>query len=127
MKSQIDIELLTSYGAVAKEYEKGEIIFSEGEKALHYFQIISGSVKMFNTNDDGKEFTQGYFSNGQSFGEPSLFIDEKYPASAMAFPTTEIIKPSRDKVLNVLDDFPAIQKEFLSLMAKRIHTKATAS
>lgn len=127
MKHQIDLDILTSYGAVVKNYEKGEVLFSEGEKALYYYQVICGSVKMFNTNDDGKEFTQGYFSNGQSFGEPPLFIDEKYPASAMAFQTTEIIKLSRDKFLNVLDDFPAIQKEFLNLMAKRIHNKATAS
>ncbi|MFA7445865.1 MAG: Crp/Fnr family transcriptional regulator [Flavobacteriaceae bacterium] len=127
MKTQIDLEILTSYGAVFKEYEKGEILFSEGEKALYYYQVISGSVKMFNTNDDGKEFTQGYFSNGQSFGEPPLFIDEKYPASAMAFQQSEVVKLSREKFLNILEEFPKIQKQFLELMARRIHNKATAS
>lgn len=127
MKPQIDVELLLSYGAVTKSYEKGGIIFSEGEKALYYYQIISGSVKMFNTNDDGKEFTQGYFSGGQSFGEPPLFIGERYPASAMAFQASEILKLSRDKFLMILDDFPVIQKQFLDLMARRIYNKATAS
>lgn len=127
MKPQIDLELLTSYGAVFKEYEKGEILFYEGDQALYYYQVISGSVKMFNTNDDGKEFTQGYFSDGQSFGEPPLFIDEKYPASAMAFQQSEVVKLSRDKFLTILDEFPHIQKHFLELMAKRIYNKATAS
>ena len=127
MKPQIDLDILTSYGAVVKNYEKGEVLFSEGEKALYYYQVICGSVKMFNTNDDGKEFTQGYFSNGQSFGEPPLFIDEKYPASAMAFQQSEVVKLSREKFLTILDEFPQIQKQFLELMAKRIHNKATAS
>lgn len=127
MKPQIDLDILTSYGAVVKNYEKGEVLFSEGEKALYYYQVICGSVKMFNTNDDGKEFTQGYFSNGQSFGEPPLFIDEKYPASAMAFQQSEVVKLSREKFLTILDEFPQIQKQFLELMAKRIHNKATSS
>lgn len=127
MKPQIDLDLLLSFGAVFKKYNKGEIIFSEAEKSIFYFQVVSGSVKMYNTNDDGKEFTQGYFSEGQSFGEPPLFINERYPASAMAFQNTEIAKLSKDKFLSILDEFPDIQKKFLQLMARRIHTKATTS
>jgi|SRR5690554_299094 len=127
MKPQIDLELLISFGAVFKEYEKGEVLFSEGDKASHYYQIVSGSIKMFNTNDDGKEFTQGYFSIGQSFGEPPLFIDEKYPASAMAFQHSEVVKLSKDKFLTIMDEFPQVQKQFLELMARRIHSKATSS
>lgn len=127
MKPQIDQELLFSFGAVVKNYEKGDLLFYEGDKACNYYQVVSGSIKMFNTNDDGKEFTQGYFSNGQSFGEPPLFIDEYYPASAMAFQNTEVIKLSKDKFLTILDEFPQIQKQFLQLMARRIHSKATSS
>lgn len=127
MKPQIDLELLLSFGAAFKEYEKGEVLFSEGDKACHYYQVVSGSVKMFNTNDDGKEFTQGYFYNGQSFGEPPLFIDEKYPASAMAFQNSEVIKLSKDKFMAILEEFPQVQKQFLELMARRIHNKATSS
>lgn len=127
MKPQIDLDILISFGAVFREYEKGEILFLEGDKANTYYQVVSGSVKMFNTNDDGKEFTQGYFSNGQSFGEPPLFIDEKYPASAMAFQHSEVIKLSREKFLTILEEFPQIQKRFLELMARRIYNKATSS
>lgn len=127
MKPQIDVDVLISFGAVFKDYEKGEVLFYEGDTANNYYQVISGSIKMFNTNDDGKEFTQGYFSKGQSFGEPPLFIDEKYPASAMAFQPSEVIRLSREKFLLLLDKYPAIQKQFLELMARRIYNKATTS
>ncbi len=63
---QIDLDLLFSWGAIAKEYKKNEVIFDEEEMANFYYQIIEGSIRMFNSNDEGKEFTQGYFSNGQS-------------------------------------------------------------
>jgi CRP/FNR family transcriptional regulator len=124
---QIDIDLLYTWGAVAKEYKKGDIIFEEDAMANFYFQIVDGCVKMFNTNDNGKEFTQGYFFKGQGFGEPPLFIDEKYPAAAMAFHDTKIVKLSKDKFLKILDENPSIQKCFLTLMARRIHSKAKTS
>ena len=75
----------------------------------------------------GKEFTQGYFSNGQSFGEPPLLINECYPATAVAFQDSKIVKLSKDKFLKILDEYPSIQKNFLNLMAHRIHSKAKTS
>ncbi|WP_333600724.1 Crp/Fnr family transcriptional regulator [Flavobacterium sp.] len=124
---QIDLDLLFTWGAIAKEYKKGEMIFCEDEMANFYFQIIEGSIRMFNSNDEGKEFTQGYFSDGQSFGEPPLFIDESYPSTAVAFQDSKIIKLSKDKLLKILDEYPAVQKKFLTLMCRRIHTKALTS
>lgn len=124
---QIDLDLLFTYGAIAKEYKKNEVIFSEDELANFYYQIIEGSIKMFNSNDEGKEFTQGYFTNGQSFGEPPLLIGENYPSTAVAFQDCKIIKLSKDKFFKILDEYPSIQKELLNLMAQRIHSKAKTS
>lgn len=121
---QIDLDLLFTWGAIAKEYKKNEFIFIEGETANFYYQIIEGCVRMYNSNEEGKEFTQGYFKNGQSFGEPPLFIDEDYPSTAVAFIDSKVIKLSKDKFLKILDDYPSIQKAFLNLMACRIHSKA---
>lgn len=124
---QIDIDLLFSWGAIAREYKKNDVLFYEDEHANFYYQVLDGCVRMFNSNDEGKEFTQGYFCDGQSFGEPPLFIDEKYPATAVAFQDCKILKLSRDKFLKILDEYPPIQKQFLKLMAQRIHNKAKTS
>lgn len=121
---QIDLDLLFTWGAIAKEYKKNEIIFHEEESANFYYQIINGCVRMYNSNEEGKEFTQGYFKNGQSFGEPPLFIDEVYPSTAVAFKDSKIIKISKEKFLKILEEYPFIQKQFLNLMATRIHNKA---
>jgi CRP-like cAMP-binding protein len=99
---QIDLDLLYSWGAVAKKYKKNEIIFDEDEVANFYYQILDGSVRMFNSNDEGKEFTQGIFCTGDGFGEPPLFINETYPSKA-------------------------IQKYFLLLFAQKIHAKSKTS
>jgi CRP/FNR family transcriptional regulator len=124
---QIDLDLLYSWGAVAKKYKKNEIVFDEDEVAYFYYQILDGGVRMYNSNEEGKEFTQGLFSNGEGFGEPPLFIDETYPSKAITIQDSTIIKLSKDKFLKILDEYPSIQKEFLILFAKKIHSKSRTS
>ncbi|TDE44836.1 Crp/Fnr family transcriptional regulator [Flavobacterium rhamnosiphilum] len=124
---QIDLDLLFSWGAVAKKYKKNEVIFDEDEVAHFYYQIIDGSVRMFNSNDEGKEFTQGLFCNGNSFGEPPLFIDQPYPSKAITIQDSTIIKLSKDKFLKILDEYPSIQKSFMILLANKIHSKSNTS
>lgn len=58
----IDEDVITAHGGVARKYKKGEFIFHEGDMARCYYQIVSGSVKMYNINHDGKEFMQGCLS-----------------------------------------------------------------
>jgi CRP/FNR family transcriptional regulator len=124
---QIDIDLLFSWGAVAKKYKKSEVIFNEDEVAYFYYQIIEGSVRMFNSNDEGKEFTQGLFCKGDSFGEPPLFIDQVYPSKAITIQDSTIIKLAKDKFLKILEEYPSIQKTFLVLLANKIHSKSNSS
>ena len=120
---QIDLDLLFTWGAVAKKYKKNDVIFYEDDKAMFYYQIIEGSVRMYNSNDEGKEFTQGIFINGNSFGEPPLFIDEVYPTTAIAAQNSIIIKLSKEKLMKILEDYPSVKLSFLELMAKRIYDK----
>lgn len=124
---QIDLDLLFTWGAVAKKYHKSEVIFNENEIANFYYQIIDGGVRMFNSNEEGKEFTQGIFCNGDSFGEPPLFIDDVYPSTAIIIQDSTIVKLSKEKFLRILDEYPTIQKSFLTLFARKIHTKANTS
>ncbi|POY38200.1 Crp/Fnr family transcriptional regulator [Flavobacterium alvei] len=124
---QIDLDLLYSWGAVAKKYKKNEVIFEEDEAAHFYFQILEGSVRMFNSNEEGKEFTQGLFCDGDGFGEPPLFINETYPSNAVTIQDSTIIKLSKDKFLKILDEYPNIQKDFLLIFAQKIHSKSRTS
>lgn len=124
---QIDLDLLYSWGAVVKKYKKNEVIFEENDTALFYYQIIQGCVRMFNSTEQGNEFTQGIFYDGDGFGEPPLFIDECYPSKAVSIEESTVVKLSKDKFLRILDEYPSIQKYFLVHLANKIHAKARTS
>jgi CRP-like cAMP-binding protein len=117
-------ELLHKFNAQYKQFQKGEIIFTENQTAYNYFQICSGIVKMNNYNDDGKEFIQGVFYKNQSFGEPPLFIDVKYPANAEAISESEILVISKEQLFKLLQANPEIHLKITQSLAKRLYYKA---
>lgn len=120
----IAIELLEKYGALKKVYSKTSIIFEEGKLPANYYQIISGEIKMNNYNDDGREFIQGIFYKNQSFGEPPLFLNQNYPASAVAVEDSEILYLSRSNFMQLLEENPAVSLKIIENLAQRLYYKS---
>ena len=77
----IEPQLLEQYGAVHRQYARGEMIVQQGAEAVFYYQVLEGAVKMNNYTEDGQEIIQGIFKAGESFGEPAIFGD--FPCEAL--------------------------------------------
>tara|TARA_Y100000588_G_scaffold308189_1_gene332628 strand:- start:331 stop:972 length:642 start_codon:yes stop_codon:yes gene_type:complete len=120
----IPLALLKQYGATKREISAQTVIFLEGDAAHTYFQIVSGNVKMFNTNLDGKEFVQGMFEAGQSFGEPPLFQSSDYPASAQAMSNTTLYALPKDQLFKLLKDHFDVHLAFTAMLTKRLMYKS---
>jgi CRP-like cAMP-binding protein len=54
---------------------------------------------MVNYSYDGQEFIQGIFEDNESFGEPPLFADFKYPSDAIAIKDTVLMKLRKETFL----------------------------
>ena len=119
----ISEELLLKYDAELKAYDKDEIIFDRFDHALFYFQIQSGEVKMNNINVEGKEFIQGVFYAGQSFGEPPLFADVKYPASAQTIIYSKIYRLP-PAFFELLQRHPDMHFKISEVLSSRLYYKA---
>lgn len=115
--------VLEEIGAKKVCFEKNEIIFKQGENARYYFQIETGAVKMNNFNDEGKEFIQGIFVEKNSFGEPPLFINDNYPANAVALVKTTLFLLTKEKFLDLLMQQPNIHFDITTTLAKRLYFK----
>ncbi|WP_406843445.1 Crp/Fnr family transcriptional regulator [Flavobacterium soyae] len=123
----IDTDLLFTWGAVAKKTAKNAIIFYENDPPLYFYQILEGIVKMTYTNEDGKDLTVGIFEKGSSFGEPPLFIDQPYPASAVAQTDCVLLKLSKANFFLLLEENPEIQSKILKVFAWRVYNKIVFS
>lgn len=75
--------------AIPRAYEKGAMLFHQGEPASAFFIILDGWVKLYRTTADGLEVVLHVFKRGEAFAEAAMFLGGRYPASA------ETVAPSR--------------------------------
>ena len=116
--------LIREHHGIAVKIAKGEFIFRQGEKGRTFFVVKKGRVKMVSVNEDGKEFVQGYFDEGSSFGEPPFFTGEAYPASAVAVVDSEIWKIGREDFLLLLKKNFDVHLSITESLSKRLEYKS---
>lgn len=112
------------YGAEIREVKKNEIIFQEGNYPSHYYQVVSGKVKMNNFSADGREFIQNIFTSGQSFGEPPLFIEERYPANAIAVSNAKIIQLPKGDFYEMMRQNNEVSLAMNKSLSRRLYYKS---
>ncbi|MDH3934285.1 MAG: cyclic nucleotide-binding domain-containing protein, partial [Gammaproteobacteria bacterium] len=83
--SKDDLELLEHH-MVTRSFQKNTIIINEGDEANSFFIIIKGAVKVFLSNEEGKEIIINAQFAGDHFGELALLDDAPRSASVI---TTE--------------------------------------
>lgn len=122
----IDVNLLILFGGMFKTYDKDEYIFKEGNRPHFYHQIVDGKIKMVNEMDDGKDFLQGFFLKGESFGEPPIFEGGEYPASAIAVQPSIVIRLSIYSFIQLLKGNFDIHWNITKLLSQRIRRIAAS-
>lgn len=117
-------KILLQYNARLTKTLKGQLLFSEGDAAIDYFQVKEGQVKMFTLNAEGQEFAQGFFEAGESFGEPPLLGNFPYPSSAMTVTASKIWRISKQHFLQLLKDHFELHLKLDKTLCHRLQYKA---
>ncbi|MCX8489681.1 MAG: Crp/Fnr family transcriptional regulator [Cyclobacteriaceae bacterium] len=116
-------KILRQYEAFRITFRKDEMIFLEGEQALHYFELDAGSVKMITRSEEGQEFIQGISYAGESFGEPPLLCNFPYPSTAYAMVDTVIWKLRKEKFFDLIKDHFEIHLQLDQVLCERLQYK----
>jgi CRP/FNR family transcriptional regulator, cyclic AMP receptor protein len=117
-------KILEKYHVKLINLRKDQVLFHEGDKALDYFQVEEGSVKMFIASTDGQEFIQGIFTAGESFGEPALIGNFPYPGSVMALEKTKVWKLPSDYFLQMLKENFDLHLRMDQVLCQRLRYKS---
>ena len=104
--------------------EKDEVIFGRGDHPNFYHLVCEGQVKMSVLHESGKEFVQGYFGPGESFGEPPFFIEEPYPAAAFAVEESTVWRISRENFLEMMAAHPDLLMQITRALSRRLLYKS---
>lgn len=108
--------------AITKRYRKGELIFSEGDKATGFFVNLSGQIKVYKLSADGREQILHIICPKESFAEAALFGGSTYPAFAESLTQTQVLYFPKDRFLGLIRDNPQLSLNMiggLSLWLRR--------
>jgi CRP-like cAMP-binding protein len=119
----IPVDTLLAWGGTYRKVSTNEAIFREGCEGHFYYQLVSGSVRWVNINDDGREFIQAIIEPGECFGELPLFDDEPYAATAIANKDSVIIRLHKNTFKQLLREEPDIHFSFTRMMVSRMRFK----
>ena len=100
--------------SVAKTYEKGETIFSEGDAPDFLVTIASGRVKVVKMIPSGKEIILEIFGPGDPVGAVVAYEGRPYPASAVAIEPSSCILVRRTEFFALLEGHPSFVRGFLT-------------
>jgi CRP/FNR family transcriptional regulator len=106
--------------ASVRAYEKGEVLFSEGEPSDWLYTVASGRVKVFKTTARGSDVILELFGPGDPVGAVAVYESRAYPASAMALePTTCVVIP-RQAFFALLEAYPTLVRGLLTGLTHRL-------
>jgi CRP-like cAMP-binding protein len=122
--AMIPDEVFEQFGGRQIRLAKGDTLFDQGMTASNFYQVRTGRVKMVSTNEQGREFVQGLFTDGQSFGEPPFFNDVPYPAGAIAVVESVVWACPRDRFLALLAAHPDMHLRLTKVLSGRLVYKS---
>lgn len=123
----IQENLLIQYGAEILYYHASDFIFTEEKKAMNYYQILRGRVKLNNYNEDGTEFIHNILGEGQCIGEWLLFNEHAYPMNAIAMKETSVFSLPREQFWKLVLAHPEISKILLTCLSEKMYFKFVMS
>lgn len=85
-----------------REHPRGELLFSEGERAAGFFVVLDGKVKIYKLSAEGKERILHIIHPGGTFAEAAIFGDGLYPAYAEPLQVCQLLFLPRDGFLDLL-------------------------
>jgi CRP-like cAMP-binding protein/CheY-like chemotaxis protein len=101
-------------------YKKKDDIFREGGYPKGIFFVNKGKVKMFQTNEMGKELITGLYGKGEFFGYLSLLQDEKYTSSASVLEDTEIYMIPKEDFFSLIYRNSEVSRKFIEMLSNNL-------
>jgi len=106
-----------------ENYERKQIIYSEGRRPRYLYYLVKGKVKGFRSNDDGKEYISNLYSDGDFIGYTALIDDKSYDDSASVLENAEIMLIPKDDFLQMVYSDISIASKFIHIITQNVKDK----
>jgi len=117
---EVAAELLR--GAMALRADAGQVLFGEGDEALHYLLIESGQAEVMRYSYNGDERVFRVFESGQLMAEAAMFMPHgRYPMQARARTLLQGWRLSRRQLHEACRRWPDLALRLLAGLSKSLY------
>ena len=103
-----------------RQYDKGQILFQQGDEADTFYVALSGWVKLIRLRPTGEEAVLQLFTSGETFAEAAMFGNHRYPATAETATPCRLLSISSAQFEKIMEDNPALVKAMLASTTKHL-------
>ena len=116
-----ELELIASYGA-SRTYAKNTILVSEGDPSEMFYLILKGQVKVFISDEKGKEVILNLQGPGEYFGEIAIIDNAPRSASVMTVETCQIAVVAKQGFERCLTEHPGFALGLIQNLVKCVRS-----
>lgn len=102
------------------EYEKGELLFSQGDTGTNLYIVRNGRIKLYTVSADGRQQILRILEPGDFFGELALFQDAPQNCFAEAMEFSQVCLLSRSDMNALLTKKPSVAAALLAAVSARL-------
>lgn len=106
-----------------RHINKKQILYYEGEESLGIYLVIKGSLKTFKIAEDGKEMINRFYLTDDFLGMNALLLDGVFSETAEAVEDSSVCLLRKETVIDLLDRYPEIGKQFMKILSNNIREK----
>jgi CRP/FNR family transcriptional regulator, cyclic AMP receptor protein len=114
-----DIETLAG-AAEVRTFNRGDVIFTEGEEPAELFVVLSGRIAIANKSLDGRESVIALMERGDLFGEMPLFDGLNRSAEARALEVSDVVAIPYVPLRSLYESQPELLWNVVALLATRL-------
>ena len=111
---------LTDKARQSQSYKKKFILYQEDHRPLFLYFIISGKIKTYKTNEDGKEFITKIQTTGDFIGYTPILEDTVYKDNAEILEESELMLIPREDFLQLINHDSQLAKQFIKLLTRNV-------
>jgi CRP/FNR family cyclic AMP-dependent transcriptional regulator len=120
--SKLNPQELQKLGAIAKKqnFGPGSVVFFEGDRSDSLYVILGGSVKIYQTTNDGREKILKTMGKGEIFGEFAVIDGQPRSAAVATLEKTELLSITHRDFRGFATGSPEILWKVLESLCERL-------
>lgn len=107
-------------GRKIRQIKKKQVLYYDGDTPQGIYLVLSGGIKTIKMAEDGRELMTGLYKTDDYLAVNAILLDEPFTETAEAVEDATVCLLPRDAVIELLNRYPDIGRQFLKVLSNNL-------